>query len=53
VPRVGSALTIAATGRLRTGASTSTSVSPGVVDECTFEITFLESGVEAYVFTFG
>jgi thiol-disulfide isomerase/thioredoxin len=26
---------------------------PGVVDERTFEITFLERGVEAYVFTFG
>ena len=26
---------------------------PGAVDERTFEITFLEPGVEAYVFTFG
>jgi hypothetical protein len=26
---------------------------PGAVDEHTFEITFLEPGVEAYVFTFG
>ena len=26
---------------------------PGEVDERTFEITFLEPGVEAYVFTFG
>jgi thiol-disulfide isomerase/thioredoxin len=26
---------------------------PGGVDECTFEITFLERGVEGYVFTFG
>ena len=26
---------------------------PGTVEERTFEITFLEAGVEAYVFTFG